>query len=237
MGVVERRQREKQERRESILEAAERVFLRNGVAGAKMDEIAHEAELSKGTLYLYFRNKDELYLGIAMRCLDELYVEFQVAVDESRDMLGLEQAGSLLRRYVAFGTRYPNRLRVAMDWVNSGYSVSGEAEGFKDYRSGIDRLMQVGTNALEAGQADGSVRKDLPASLLSVQIWGSTLGLLMLQASSGEVERRLGQPFDFRRLLAGHLHFVVRGLAADGKAPERFSVSELVAYLAENPVS
>ena len=57
MGVAERRQREKEERRSCIVAAAEAVFLEKGLDVATMDEIAARAEVSKGTLYLYFKEK------------------------------------------------------------------------------------------------------------------------------------------------------------------------------------
>jgi AcrR family transcriptional regulator len=69
MGVVERREREKNIRRKQILEAAEKVFAAKGFAGATMEDIAQEAELSPATFYLYFKNKEELYTHLNLRIL------------------------------------------------------------------------------------------------------------------------------------------------------------------------
>jgi AcrR family transcriptional regulator len=69
MGVVERREREKNFRRKQILRAAEKIFVAKGFAGATMEDIAQEAELSPATLYLYFRNKEELYTDLNLRIL------------------------------------------------------------------------------------------------------------------------------------------------------------------------
>ena len=52
MGIVERREREKLERRNSILESAEELFFQNGYEKTRMLEIADRCELSKGALYL-----------------------------------------------------------------------------------------------------------------------------------------------------------------------------------------
>ena len=60
MGIAERKEREKEHRRNTILDAAEEVFFSKGINLATMDEVAERAELSKGTLYLYFKNKEEL---------------------------------------------------------------------------------------------------------------------------------------------------------------------------------
>lgn len=65
MGIVERKEREKKLRKEQILEAARRSFQERGFLNVTMSDIAEAAELSIGTLYLYFKNKDDIYAGLA----------------------------------------------------------------------------------------------------------------------------------------------------------------------------
>ena len=60
MGTHERKEREKEHRREEILAAAQAVFFEKGLQNSTMDEIAERAELSKGTLYLYYKSKEDL---------------------------------------------------------------------------------------------------------------------------------------------------------------------------------
>lgn len=79
MGIAERKEREKQLRREQIMDAAKKVFSEKGLASATMENIAKEAELSTATLYLYFRNKDELYASLNLKML-QLLIERLEAV-------------------------------------------------------------------------------------------------------------------------------------------------------------
>jgi AcrR family transcriptional regulator len=65
VGINERKQREKNMRRKLILQAAEKVFFSHN--GGTMDDVAQKAELCKGTLYLYFSNKDELLQALASK--------------------------------------------------------------------------------------------------------------------------------------------------------------------------
>lgn len=74
-GVELRRARERQARREQILSAATRCFLRRGLQATTVDEIAQAAELGKGTLYHYFHSKEEIYVSIMERYLDHFYQE------------------------------------------------------------------------------------------------------------------------------------------------------------------
>ncbi|MFP3040951.1 TetR/AcrR family transcriptional regulator [Treponema primitia] len=64
MGIFERKGREKAERRSLIMGCAKKLILEYGVEKVSMEDIAKQAELSKGTLYLYFSGKDELFSEI-----------------------------------------------------------------------------------------------------------------------------------------------------------------------------
>ena len=77
MGIQERKEREKERRRQQIMVAAKRVFIEKGFGGATMEDIAREAELSAGTLYLYFKNKNELYASLTLRVLQYLNIRLE----------------------------------------------------------------------------------------------------------------------------------------------------------------
>jgi AcrR family transcriptional regulator len=64
MGISERREREKTERRRAILNSARELILSQGVERVNMEEIARKAELSKATLYLYFPGKETIFKEI-----------------------------------------------------------------------------------------------------------------------------------------------------------------------------
>lgn len=77
MGIQERKERERERRRQQIMVAAKRVFSVKGFSKATMEDIAKEAELSPGTLYLYFKNKDELYASLSLRILQYLLIRLE----------------------------------------------------------------------------------------------------------------------------------------------------------------
>lgn len=77
MGIQERKEREKERRRQQIIVAAKRVFSEKGFNKSTMEDIASEAELSPGTLYLYFKNKEELYASLSLRILQYLHIRVE----------------------------------------------------------------------------------------------------------------------------------------------------------------
>jgi AcrR family transcriptional regulator len=76
LGIAERKKREKETqqrvRREQILDAAKRVFHTRGFSVATVEDIAKEAELSPAALYLYFKNKDDIYVSLNLQLLEYL---------------------------------------------------------------------------------------------------------------------------------------------------------------------
>ena len=77
MGIKERKEREKERRRQQIIVAAKRIFSAKGFNKATMEDIAKEAEISPGTIYIYFKNKDELYASLSIRILQHLNIRLE----------------------------------------------------------------------------------------------------------------------------------------------------------------
>ena len=89
MGVSERKNREKDMRRQQIQKAAKELFLIRSFNSTTMEEIAQRAELSPGTIYNYFKNKQELYVSLNLISLEyllgklnKIYENEQLSVEE-----------------------------------------------------------------------------------------------------------------------------------------------------------
>ena len=110
MGIFERKEREKEHRKTEILEAAQKVFFEKGLLLATMDDIAEAAELSKGTLYLYYKSKEDLYLAVMMVGTQKLQEMFQVVADSGDNTL--EKIVKIGEAYKEFYIQYPNYFRM-----------------------------------------------------------------------------------------------------------------------------
>lgn len=76
---------DKEAKRISLIEAAARVFARDGFAATKMAHVAREADVGKGTLYEYFTSKDELFLSVCQHCVD--WPDIAAFVEEPKEGL------------------------------------------------------------------------------------------------------------------------------------------------------
>lgn len=88
MGIKERKERERERRRQQLIVAAKRVFTKNDFNQVTMEDIAKEAEVSPGTIYLYFKSKNELFVSLSLRILQFLCIRVEhVKSEEGADTL------------------------------------------------------------------------------------------------------------------------------------------------------
>jgi len=73
MGIKERKEQERKARRQRIQKAAKELFTAKGFKATTMEEIAEKAELSAGTIYQYFKNKEDLYFSFNLEPLKLLH--------------------------------------------------------------------------------------------------------------------------------------------------------------------
>ncbi len=123
--LARRRQEERQERKDRILEAAKIVFFRGGYLGATVRDIALEAELSTGLIYHYFAGKDAVYGKV---CEEAFGVLLDVMKSTDLDGLSVEEdLTTLTKAYVRFYTDYPELFEI-LSFRDMGFKRVGLPE-------------------------------------------------------------------------------------------------------------
>lgn len=87
MGIVERKERDKQEMRLKILETAKQIFIEEGFEKASIRAIADRIEYSPATIYLYFKDKNELFFSVHEMGFEKLIEEMTNAIEGIIDPL------------------------------------------------------------------------------------------------------------------------------------------------------
>jgi TetR/AcrR family transcriptional regulator len=180
MGITERREREKDQRRNDIIDAAEKVFFSKGLEHATMDDVAEGAELSKGTLYLYFNSKEELYLSIHLRGNRILKGMFEQAV--AKHTTGIEKTRAIGLAYFDFFYRYPDYFN-ALIYYESHHILSANDDSvaaacLREGKTTLDILVQ----SIITGINDGSMRKNIDPLKTAISLWGQSTGIIQLVA-------------------------------------------------------
>lgn len=183
MGINERKERERERRRNEILDAAETVFFEKGAKNATMDDVAEAAELSKGTLYLYFKSREEVYLALSLRGLSLMNDMFQKAIQGQQK--GIDKVRAIGRAYYDFTQKYPGYHEALIFWESQEHDIQNpESEAYSCVNVGDDSF-DVLVQAIQGGMADGSMRPDLDPMQTALTLWGATMGLVQLTATKG----------------------------------------------------
>jgi len=201
MGITERKEREKLHRKEEILNAAEKVFFEKGLALATMDEIAEKAELSKGTLYLYYKSKEDLYMAIICRGHQILLKMFEEAAFTGEPTIQLFQ--NIGDAYYTYYKRYHNYFRMFSFSENTQlHSQVSEKMRSTCAESGQE-IGQVVMDVIQKGKDDGSFRPEVDPQEMAIIFWANSHGVMELidHLSSGLacVGDKFGD-FDFEKM-------------------------------------
>jgi len=178
MGTVERREREKEQRRQLILNAAEHVFFSKGIDAANMDDIAEQAELGKGTLYLYFANKDDLISGICYRALLELKSRFETAIAEHNT--GREQLIAIGRAYFSFAEEQSDYYHIMMRVATGRETIKREEPYVKACSETGLAIHRITAQAIRKGCRDGTLKSEYDPIELAHLLWGQTTGVIQV---------------------------------------------------------
>lgn len=111
MGVTERRAREKEELRQSILDAASDLIVTDGAQNLSIRKIAEKIEYAPSTIYLYFPDKFAILAGISIGMFDELS-ERMKTIEDSPFPDPIEQFRAKGRCYIEFGLANPSHYQV-----------------------------------------------------------------------------------------------------------------------------
>ncbi|TXC77029.1 TetR/AcrR family transcriptional regulator [Luteibaculum oceani] len=188
MGTVVKKHKDKAVRKSEIIAAAEKIFFKSGIHQASMDAVASEADVSKGTLYLYFKNKNALYRAILRRAFETLekYVTEAISDFSGNGKEKIKEAG---KAYIKFSKEHPGYFDAILHYENDTVSLDDmEAESLKSMIAG-NQVLEVLANVVKAGMDDGSIGTHKNPIKLAIILWGSTTGMLqMLNAKSKLLE-------------------------------------------------
>ena len=208
MGIAERKEREKQLRREEIVLAAEKTFFSKGFDLSTMDDIAEEAELSKGTLYLYFKSKEDLHMAVARKAIHLLKSVTLQATEGGAN--ALEKLGRMGRACIAFSRTDPDRMKAIMileEMEPQSLNVtSSDVQQLIYKESTVETVIQV----VEQGIAEKLIRSDIPAMLVAHTLWMTVLSVVRFVTMKPALLEALELSQD--QILESHFELVLNGI-------------------------
>ena len=178
METSTRRDKEKQIRRETILDAAEAIFFARGFANSSMEEIAKQAKLSRALLYVYFEDKAAIMRGVMLRAARELEVYFSRALRSGAN--GGQQIDGIGHAYYAFSKEKMNYFNV-LTQLNTFPESKADTSQMEEIFDSRKRITAIMVEALRNGINDASLNPEhLPDPLQTAYfLQGALHGVIM----------------------------------------------------------
>ncbi len=176
--AVARTDAEKAELRATILDAARRIALENGFAQLSIRKLADAIGYVPGTIYVYFRNRDELVREICVSGFVPFYAEMQAAVENAAPA---DRLSALLHAYAAFALNHPETYRLsfmedpkfAQELLRSAPLEREDGAGRRAYMLLVDEVRALKQQGKIAADEDETVLADL--------LWTGIHGIVSLQ--------------------------------------------------------
>ena len=148
-----------------ILEAAVKVFARQGFYQSTVAQIAREAGVADGTIYLYFKNKDDILVHFFQYKTKQVFERFRAEVNHAEN--SLDKLRNLIKRHLA---EFQRDRDMAILYQVGTHQIDRLAE---DQIREMSKMYQdLISEIVEAGQQEGSIRKDLYVGLVKRFILG-----------------------------------------------------------------
>lgn len=203
MGLKERKEREKELRREEILKAGQKLFIEKGLASTTMDEIARECELAKGTLYLYFRSKEILFMSILLRGLELMYDMMAASQEGLSDPVGkLSAVGKAHQRFYEenpdlFVLMSRSSQDCSSRYQDSDPQISEEISAISGHLRRVNENMWKLTNdIIVAGMKSGLFRADTDPMEISLGLHAITMAVTIMMDHAKRASGRMGEKAD-----------------------------------------
>jgi TetR/AcrR family transcriptional regulator len=211
MGISDRRQREKEQRKTEITDAAERLFFSRGYEDVSMDDIAREVDLNKATIYLYFANKDALFATVVLRgvrILEEKYRECR-----EKQAPGIVKVVLMGQAYYRFSLEYPDYLRLIHFFGSERFSK--ENPYTTAIGKGYGTCRTILQDAIREGIDDGTIRADLDPFLTSMYLMISFMGTLSVENKWKLVIETEG--FSYGQFTSEFFRFIIPAISSGEK--------------------
>ena len=188
MGLTERREKEKDNRRMLILKSARTLFFDKGFKEVTVDEIAKFAELGKGSIYLYFSSKEEVYAQILLHDIDIFHQQALTLFNKKKPATNSLFEFSCF--YTDFFLNAPELFRILMTFMLHTDQMNLSEEQNKNIIAAMRKTIDLIGNIFQFGIDSGEFPPTIDIKYSQFAIWGMLNGIITLHIFSGAENKR-----------------------------------------------
>jgi AcrR family transcriptional regulator len=179
-----------------IIKAAEKIFGLYGFKNARMEQVASEADITKVTLYSYFRSKENLYMAITHNAIGKLVERYENTVEKTSAQSGIETVLALIEEFMNFCHENYLYSEVFLDYFSLIRSITGEDDiklteavkestFFPKVQAIHNKPFKITAQQIQRGIADGSISKNIDPMVGTLYGWTAAIGFVKISIASG----------------------------------------------------
>jgi AcrR family transcriptional regulator len=204
-----KKEKEKENRRNIILKAARRLFMDRGFKAVTVDSIAEKAEVSKGSIYLCFESKEEIYAQILIADNLALYerVKYFASIEASASQLLQEFS----RIYVNYFMNDKELFRILMTFMMQTTQMNLTANQNTELIRSTNENIMIISEIIQKGIASGEFAPVNNLRQVQNAIWGMLNGVISLFLFTGNPIKRMER---IHSTVQDSLNIFIKGLKA-----------------------
>ena len=215
MGLEDRRKREKDQRRSAILNAARKLFFEKGFRYVTVENIARKAELSKGSIYLYFSSKEEIYTQILLNDIDKFNKKSSLIFQNGKSAAELVMDFAFI--YVDFFLNDRELFRIMMTFMLHTEDMNLAETVNQHIIEVTNNTVKIIETILQQGIGKGEFPSDINLRLSRNAMWGLLNGIISLHLFTGKEANKEER---IRSAVKASLDIFINGLRRYKKSDE-----------------
>ena len=177
--------------RENIVSAASTLFMEKGIAATSMDDIAKAAGYSKATLYVYFKNKEEIVGILVLNSMKKLYDYISSALIQYETTKA--RYDSICRGLIQYQEEFPFYFKMVFDKINVDFESHDYLPEEKETYQIGEEINEKIKHFLLSGIEKGDLRDELEVIPAIFNFWGMLSGVIQLAANKEEyIKKSIG---------------------------------------------
>lgn len=177
--------------REAMIAAAEKLFQEKGIERTKMDDIASEAQYSKATLYVYFKNKEEMINCLTLKSMKLLHERIKYAIAEEADIPSNYYA--ICKELAIYHDQHPVYYNIALGEINVDLDNEETPAVFREIFEVGEQINGEILKLLIKGMETGVFRNDLSLPQDVFFLWAGLSGVIQISGKKKEyIEHFMG---------------------------------------------
>ncbi len=212
--MATRRDHDPEARRLSILDAARELYFTKGIKGIRMEAVAKNAKIAKGTVYLYYPNKETLIAGLLLEGINVLGEYLKDGYAEEQQLSSEDRIRQLSKAYFQFSKDHPSYYRLVSAYDRGGLENSVSQEINDQIFDASSASLAWITRSMREGVASGEFHPGRARDRTGI-FWAAMHGAIML--FSHPLRRQLLDT-DVEAVYTKIVEMIIEGLKTEGDA-------------------